>query len=66
MVKGYLKSENFTDKGTLVTRNVDELVLGTYQPEIFVFLSKYSKNFGTKMPVNFSLVLEVSLLIELV
>ena len=42
----------------VITRTVDELVLGGYTPELFQELKAYSK--GLEIPMNFSILLEVS------
>lgn len=62
-VKGYmaqLKKNKGPESQIILTKTIDELVLGGYDPDVFVKLSKLSKSSNIPMPENFSIILEVS------
>ena len=58
-LKGYLK--NYTEK-EIITKTVDELVMGGYEPEIFNKVRPLAKLTGIEIPDKFEILLGVSTL----
>lgn len=63
IIKGYINPKNadrYSESLPVVTKSVHELVLGGYLPEIFNKTKAAAKSAGLHMPMNFSILLEVS------